>query len=67
MQQTLEFYGISNPDFTGYCTFKIFKENLTKLCQKYRILLNHHDALSDALACAKLFTNHLGIYDRTTN
>ena len=33
-------------------------EKLNILCAKYKIPLNHHDALSDALACAKLFMLH---------
>lgn len=43
------------------CTMKIFKERgyqpakLNSCCEKHGIELNHHDALSDARACAKLF------------
>lgn len=59
LKRTLEYYGIATPDFIGHCTYKIFKDNLARLCQQYHIPLNHHDALSDALACAELFLIHL--------
>jgi DNA polymerase-3 subunit epsilon len=53
------YYEIEPPKYTGYCTYRIFGENLASLCQKYRIPLNHHDALSDALACAELYKLYL--------
>ena len=59
LKQTLEYYGISNPEFTGHCTYRIFGGNLASLCNQYKIKLNHHDALSDARACAELFQIHL--------
>lgn len=59
LDKTLEFYGMSYPKFIGHCTYKIFKNNLATLCQQYQIPLNHHDALSDALACAELYQIHL--------
>lgn len=43
------------------CTVKIFrslgfkKNNLAACCERHNIELKHHDALSDAKACAKLF------------
>lgn len=43
------------------CTVKIFrklgykKNNLAACCERYNIELKHHDALSDARACAKLY------------
>lgn len=43
------------------CTVKIFrglgfkKNNLAACCERHNIALKHHDALSDAKACAKLF------------
>ena len=58
LKQTLEYYDMEVPDYTGHCTYKIFGDNLSSLCTKYKIPLNHHDALSDALACAKLFMLH---------
>ena len=59
LKQTLEYYGISNPEFIGHCTYRIFGKNLASLCRQYEIQLNHHDALSDAKACAELFKTHL--------
>lgn len=60
LKQTLEFYGLPIPEFNGHCTYKIFRQRLSLLCQHYQIPLNHHDALSDALACAELYKIHLG-------
>lgn len=59
LKQTLEYYGLSTPDFTGHCTYQIFRDNLASLCKHYKIQLNHHDALSDAKACAELFKIYL--------
>jgi len=59
LTQTLEYYNMKTPKYTGHCTYRIFGENLASLCKKYRIPLNHHDALSDAMACASLFNLHL--------
>jgi DNA polymerase-3 subunit epsilon len=59
LKQTLEYYALPVPSYTGHCTYKIYGDNLASLCRKYRIPLNHHDALSDAKACAQLYLNHL--------
>ena len=59
LRQTLEYYEILSPEFTGHCTYKIYGDNLASLCRQYKIHLNHHDALSDAKACAELFNLHL--------
>lgn len=55
LKQTLDFYAIEHPTFEQFCTYRIYGENLADLCRKHKINLNHHDALSDALACAELF------------
>ena len=60
LNQTLEYYGITPPKYTGHCTYKIYGDNLASLCKKHKIPLNHHDALSDAMACAELFKMYLG-------
>ena len=57
--KTLEHYGMSVPDYNKYCTYKIYRSNLATLCQENNIPLNHHDALSDAKACAELYLKHL--------
>jgi len=57
--QTLEFYKIPLPNYFKHCTYKIYKDNLASLCRAHNITLNHHDALSDAMACAELFGKSL--------
>lgn len=59
LNQTLEYYDIAPPKYQGYCTYRLFDDNLASLCKQYKIQLNHHDALSDALACARLYQMHL--------
>lgn len=59
LNQTLEYYNMALPKFNGHCTYSIFGDNLASLCEEYNIPLNHHDALSDAMACAKLFQIHI--------
>lgn len=59
LRKTLNYYGLQPPDYEKHCTYRIFKNNLAALCKKYNIPLNHHDALSDAKACAALFLIHL--------
>jgi len=60
LKQTLAYYQIAEPEYTKHCTYKIYGDNLASLCRKHKIKLNHHDALSDAMACAELFKMHLG-------
>ncbi len=59
LSKTLEYYNIPVPEYKKHCTYKIFGENLEVLCDRYNIQLNHHNALSDAEACAVLFLKHL--------
>jgi DNA polymerase-3 subunit epsilon len=59
LSKTLEYYGMPTPDYNKFCTYKIYKSNLASLCKKFKIQLNHHDALSDAKACGELFKMHL--------
>ena len=59
LNQTLEYYDIVPPKYKGHCTYRIFGDNLASLCEEYKIPLNHHDALSDAMACATLFQIHI--------
>lgn len=59
LNKTLEYYGMQTPQYAKYCTYKIYKSNLASLCNQYDIPLNHHDALSDARACATLFLRYL--------
>jgi DNA polymerase III subunit epsilon len=59
LKQTLEYYDMTVPAYNGHCTYKIYRDNLASLCRKYNIPLNHHDALSDARACAQLYQLHI--------
>lgn len=57
--RTLEYYGIPEPVYEKRCTYRIYKKGLATLCCDYDIELNHHDALSDARACAELYLRYL--------
>lgn len=57
--RTLEYYGLDQPIYTPQCTYRIYGKGLATLCSEHQISLNHHDALSDALACMELYMMHL--------
>lgn len=59
LSSTLQYYGLSTPEYEKHCTYRIFRSGLAALCNSYNIPLNHHDALSDARACAELFKMYL--------
>ena len=59
LNKTLEHYGLETPEYNKICTYQIYKSNLADLCQRHNIPLNHHDALSDAKACAELYLRKL--------
>jgi DNA polymerase-3 subunit epsilon len=59
LKHTLAYYDEIEPSFEVDCTRKIYRRGLFYLSKKYRIPLNHHDALSDAHACAQLYIKHL--------
>ena len=59
LAKTLEYYGLQEPIYEKHCTYRIYKQGLSALCEKHNIPLNHHDALSDARACARLYILHL--------
>lgn len=59
LRDVLKHYGLPQPEYTKHDTFRIFKKRLNLLCKQYNIPLNHHDALSDAEACARLFSVYL--------
>jgi DNA polymerase-3 subunit epsilon len=50
---------VEQPTYQQQCTLKIYKKDLATLCREHKIQLNHHDALSDALACAELYLRAL--------
>ena len=58
LEQTLSHYGMEMPTFSGHCTYRIYRKGLGALCEEHGIPLNHHDALSDARACAALFLRY---------
>jgi len=60
LQKSLEHYGVVDPVYTKECTYRIFKKRLNVLCVEHGIELNHHEALSDARACVRLFLIWLG-------
>ena len=55
----LEFYDLAEVKYRKECTYRIYKKGLAKVCEEEGIKLKHHDALSDALACAELFRRHV--------
>ena len=59
LSQTLQYYKLSPPAYTQKCTYKIYGKGLAACCSDHRIALQHHNALSDALACAQLYLLHL--------
>lgn len=59
LEQTLTYYNLKIPDYTKVCTYQIYKRKLSELCSMYDISLRHHNALSDALACAQLYLRYL--------
>lgn len=59
---TAEAYGIQLPELPFYCTLKgarkflnLPKNSLDCVCHALEIDLQHHHALSDAMACASIF------------
>jgi DNA polymerase-3 subunit epsilon len=59
LNKTLFHYGLPIPDYNKLCTYKIYISNVADLCKKHKIHLKHHDALSDARACAELYLKYL--------
>ncbi|PWG82689.1 3'-5' exonuclease [Pararcticibacter amylolyticus] len=59
LEQTLAYYKLKVPDYTKVCTYQIYKRKLAELCSMYKISLSHHNALSDAQACAQLYLRYL--------
>lgn len=65
LAKSMAFYGFNYEELNigsrWECTVKIYKAKglkptkLSDCCKQMNILLNHHEALSDARACAKLY------------
>jgi DNA polymerase-3 subunit epsilon len=68
LRRTMEYYGLDYPELDladrWECTVKIYRAKgfrparLDACCTRLGIKLDHHEALSDALACARLFLHH---------
>ena len=58
----MEYYGLTGIDLTRYIdTLELYGKGLKTCCEENGILLvNHHDALADAEACAKLYLCYQG-------
>jgi len=59
LKQVLAYYDLAEVKYQKQCTYRIYKKGLAKICAEQQIELNHHDALSDAMACAELYKRHL--------
>jgi DNA polymerase-3 subunit epsilon len=65
LKKTMKYYGLDYSELNlqqrWECTYKIYRAKgyrptkLNVCCQRQGIELNHHEALSDARACAKLY------------
>ena len=59
LQKTMAYYGLNYSELniadSWECTYRIYGEALNVCCDKHDIELNHHEALSDARACAELY------------
>ena len=66
MESCCNYYGLKPPKKKYRCTLELSrkklnleKNSLDVVCRYYSIDLNHHNALSDTLACAKLMINFM--------
>jgi DNA polymerase-3 subunit epsilon len=56
LKSSLGLYGIEfAPKRDAFCTYRLTNRKLIDLCQSYNIEIDHHDSLSDAIACAQIF------------
>lgn len=56
LKQALSYYEMDVPEFDFDCTLELTGLALDLATKKYKVqLVNHHDALADALACAELY------------
>jgi len=59
LKAAMERYMMDPVEYEPECTYRIFGKSLNVLCEEHGIPLNHHNALSDARACARLYQLHL--------
>jgi DNA polymerase-3 subunit epsilon len=63
LEESLKLYDIISLEILWLCTFELTGMNLENACELYDVeLLNHHNALDDALACGNLFVKLLSGY-----
>lgn len=56
MKHSLEYYGLTVPCPNSIsCTYRMTGKSLKACCDEYGFELEHHEPLSDAKACARLF------------
>ncbi len=56
LEQTLDFYGLPIPNMECDCTYARTGVKLNEICDAFEIeFTNHHNAVSDAEACAKVY------------
>ena len=60
LHKTMNYYGMNfnELDFDYSDTYQLYGKALDVCCNECGIELNHHDCLSDAEACAKLYMQH---------
>ncbi len=71
LKQTIEQYGLEPPDFDYFCTLCISRKKLCLPSNKLDAVaryfqlpeFNHHNALADAIICAKIFHRLRGAFD----
>jgi len=59
LRRALARYGLPEPQYEKRCTLSIYGKSLEDLCEEHHIELSHHQALSDARACAILYQRAL--------
>lgn len=57
LQNALDYYKINYPKFSYDCTYILTGQRLDILAAAYKFKLEHHHALSDAIACAQIYIN----------
>lgn len=62
LKQTMEYYSLTGIDTSNaICTYQLTGLSLSKCCKELGITLsNHHNALSDAEACARIYLELIG-------
>lgn len=65
--KSLTYYNLPLPEFSEWhCTYYMTKQTLDQCCETYNIdFTNHHNALADAMACAKVYLKIRELKGRT--